>query len=81
MRAEKNRARDLKKEVAKNLKNAERRKARLKRKARQLNDADLVAVLQMRQSPPQARPGSSGDAVSATAVKPRSTAKAKAKKG
>ena len=36
------------KEVAKNLRNAERRKQRLKAKARQLTDEDLVAVLMLR---------------------------------
>ena len=37
-----------KKKVAKALKNAEKRRSRLKKKARQLSDTDLVAVLQMR---------------------------------
>ena len=36
------------KRVAKELKNAERRRTRLRKQARQLSDADLVAVLQMR---------------------------------
>ena len=37
-----------KKKVAKALKNAEKRRSRLKKKARQLSDGDLVAVLHMR---------------------------------
>ena len=37
-----------KKKVAKALKNAEKRRSRLKKKARQLSDTDLVAVLQIR---------------------------------
>ena len=37
-----------KKKVGKALKNAEKRRSRLKKKARQLSDTDLVAVLQMR---------------------------------
>ena len=62
LKREKAAARDTKKLVAKNLKNAERRKARLKRKARQLNDEDLIAVLQMRKdAPPAASSGSTGD--------------------
>ena len=62
LKKEKAAARDTKKLVAKNLKNAERRKARLKRKARQLNDEDLLAVLQMRRdAPPAASSGSTGD--------------------
>ncbi len=82
MRAEKNSARDRKKEVAKNLKNAERRKARLKRKARQLNDEDLIAVLQMRRDGPNVRAGSSQDPVTATRAKARTgKGKGKAKKG
>ena len=36
------------KRVQKELKNAEKRRSRLKKRARQLSDADLVAVLQMR---------------------------------
>ena len=36
------------KKVAKALKNAEKRRSRLKKKARQLSDTDLVAVLHMR---------------------------------
>ena len=61
LRKEKAAARDTKKLVAKNLKNAERRKARLKRKARQLNDEDLIAVLQMRKDGPPAASSSTGD--------------------
>ena len=34
--------------MAKELKNAEKRRSRLKRKAKQLTDGDLLAVLQMR---------------------------------
>jgi len=38
-----------KKCVAKDLKNAERRRKRLRKKAKQLSDTDLIAVLRMRQ--------------------------------
>lgn len=37
-----------KRRVAKELKNAERRRARLRRKARQLTDTDLASVIAMR---------------------------------
>ena len=36
--------------MQKELKNAEKRRARLRKRARQLSDTDLVAVLQMRES-------------------------------
>ena len=39
-----------KKKVSKELRNAEKKKTRLKKKARQLSDKDLVTVLQMRQA-------------------------------
>ena len=50
-----------KKKVSKELRNAEKKKTRLKKKARQLSDKDLVTVLQMRQaqleeSPPDSKP-------------------------
>ena len=41
---------DHKKKLTKDLRNAEKRRSRLKKRARQLSDADLVAVLQMRGS-------------------------------
>ena len=41
-------ARDAKKEVSKQLRNAERRRKRLKQRAKQLSDADLLAVISLR---------------------------------
>jgi hypothetical protein len=38
------------KRVTKELKNAQKRKQRLKKRAKQLSDADLVSVLQLRAS-------------------------------
>ena len=38
------------KKVAKDLRNAEKKRSRLKKRARQLSDADLVTVLQIRKS-------------------------------
>jgi hypothetical protein len=54
------------KKVAKDLRNAERRKNRLKRKARQLTDADLLQVMQMR----TAKPTPSAKAPKAAATDP-----------
>lgn len=39
---------EQKKKLTKDLRNAEKRRSRLKKRARQLSDTDLVAVLQMR---------------------------------
>ena len=41
-------ARDLKKQISKDLRNAEKRRQRLKKRARQLTDSDLVAVMTLR---------------------------------
>jgi hypothetical protein len=48
LKREQNLMRANKKKIAKELRNAERRKARLKRKARQLTDTDLVEVIRLR---------------------------------
>jgi hypothetical protein len=48
LKAEQTRLRDEKKKVAKVLRNAEKRKQRLKTKAKALTDEDLVTVLKMR---------------------------------
>ena len=48
LKEEQARLRAEKKRVAKELKNAEKRRSRLKRKAKQLTDGDLLAVLEMR---------------------------------
>lgn len=50
LKAEKRRLKDEKKQLTKTLKNAEKRRARLKRKARQLSDKDLADVMQLRES-------------------------------
>ena len=46
--------RDERKRVQKDLKNAERKRTRLRKKARQLSDSDLIAVLAMRHDGPAA---------------------------
>ena len=53
------------KKLNKDLRNAEKRRSRLKKRARQLSDGDLVAVLQMRGS--VTAPASSSGSASAVA--------------
>jgi predicted nucleic acid-binding Zn-ribbon protein len=48
LRREQDRLRDEKKAIARNMRNTKRRMSRLKGKARELSDEDLVAVLMMR---------------------------------
>ena len=48
LKAEQKRARDAKSKITKELRNAEKRRQRLKRRAKQLSDADLVAVMTLR---------------------------------
>ena len=50
LKSEQKEMRAAKKKLTKDLRNAEKRRSRLKRRARQLSDADLVALLQMRGS-------------------------------
>jgi FtsZ-binding cell division protein ZapB len=52
LRTEQKTMREKRKQIHKELKNAEKRRSRLKKRARQLSDADLVAVLQMRAAAP-----------------------------
>ena len=67
MRAEQGRLRDVRKRQAAELKNLQRRKRRLKGKARQLSNEDLLAVLLMRQPSASAASSSSGAAASSSA--------------
>ena len=48
LKAEQKAARDLKKKISKDLRNAEKRRQRLKKRAKQLSDADLLAVMSLR---------------------------------
>ena len=48
LKAEQKAARDKKMQISKELRNAEKRRQRLKRRAKQLSDADLVAVMTLR---------------------------------
>ena len=67
MRAEQGRLRDVRKRQAAELKNLQRRKRRLKSKARQLSNEDLLAVLLMRQPGAKAGRASEGAAASGSA--------------
>ena len=48
MKAEQKRAREEKCKITKELRNAEKRRQRLKKRAKQLSDADLLAVMTLR---------------------------------
>ena len=48
LKVEQKAARDMKKKITKDLRNAEKRRQRLKKRAKQLSDADLVAVMSLR---------------------------------
>ena len=48
LKAEQKAARDAKSKITKELRNAEKRRQRLKRRAKQLSDADLMAVMTLR---------------------------------
>ena len=52
LKAEQAAAKSAKRAVAKSLRNAQKRASRLKKRARQLTDNDLVEVLKMRESKP-----------------------------
>ena len=65
LKSEQKTMKEKKKQIHKDLKNAEKRRSRLKKRARQLSDADLVAVLQMRGSVPSHSGSSSASASTA----------------
>jgi septal ring factor EnvC (AmiA/AmiB activator) len=65
LKAEQKAMKEKKRKIHKDLKNAEKRRSRLKKRARQLSDADLVAVLQMRGSVPSHSGSSSASASTA----------------
>ena len=61
--------RAAKKKITKDLKNAERRRKRLRKRAKQLSDDDLIAVLRMRAGTPTPNPsGSSSSSGAQTAT-------------
>lgn len=55
LKAEQKRIRAEREKIRKDLKNAEKRRSRLKRKAKQLSDGDLLQVMQMRTAEKAAR--------------------------
>ena len=65
LKEEQQRLKDQKKRLAKELKNAQRRKRRLKGKARQLSNEDLLAVLLMRE---ETATGTSASAAASSAA-------------
>ncbi len=56
LKREQDEVRASRKRVTKELKNAQKRKQRLKKRAKQLSDTDLVSVLQLRASEKAAAP-------------------------
>lgn len=62
---------EQKKKTSKDLKNAERKRRRLKQKARTLSDDDLVQLLQMRTAEPT---DTTSDAAASTSKRPKSSA-------
>jgi hypothetical protein len=58
LKAEQKELRAKKKKISQTLRNAERRRSRLRKKAKLLSDADLVDVLRMRASNPPVQSGS-----------------------
>ena len=76
LKAEQKHMKDAKKKIAKDLKNAEKRRSRLKKRATRLSDADLVAVLQMRGSITEASSSCSTSAASGSSAPPSVAASA-----
>ena len=48
LKAQQKEARDKKKQISKDLRNAEKRRQRLKKRAKQFSDADILAVMTLR---------------------------------
>ena len=63
---EQSKLREDRKKVSKDLKNAEKRRSRLKKKARQLSDGDLLTVIEMRHSEAVLRGPSDAEGSAAT---------------
>lgn len=62
LRVEKRRLKEERRLLTKTLKNAEKRKSRLKKRARQLSDQDLVDVLQLRHTASAGQTGATASA-------------------
>ena len=73
LKKEQQEARQRKKQLTKDLKNAEKRRARLRKRARQLSDVDLRELLRMRQTPAEEEGAPAGEeqpAASSSATSP-----------
>ena len=61
LKEEQKRARDFKKRITKELRNTEKRRQRLKKRAKQLSDSDLLAVMTLRSAEQGLRRRDAGD--------------------
>ena len=73
LKDKKNELKNAKVQLAKDLRNAERKKKRLRTKARQLTDEDLVQVLMLRKQARNQRDGAADDASSSKSTATSST--------
>ena len=67
LKAEQKRARDEKLKITKELRNAEKRRQRLKKRAKQLSDSDLLAVMTLRSAEQGMRKREAGEPTAASA--------------
>ena len=68
LKAEQKRARDEKLKITKELRNAEKRRQRLKKRAKQLSDSDLLAVMTLRSAEQGMRKREAGEPTAAAAA-------------
>ena len=68
LKAEQKRARDEKLKITKELRNAQKRRQRLKKRARQLSDSDLLAVMTLRSAEQGMRKREAGEPTAAAAA-------------
>ena len=68
LKAEQKRAREAKLKITKELRNAEKRRQRLKKRAKQLSDSDLLAVMTLRSAEQGMRKREAGEPTAAAAA-------------
>ena len=68
LKAEQKRARDEKLKITKELRNAEKRRQRLKKRAKQLSDSDLLAVMTLQSAEQGMRKREAGEPTAAAAA-------------
>ena len=73
LKAEQMRAREAKLKITKELRNAEKRRQRLKKRAKQLSDADLLAVITLRSAEQEVRKKDGGEPTAAASVEQSDT--------